>query len=63
MSYKDTKSVACGSCEGDATVYGDFATGDPIKDPYMDYVYHPAKDELLKINHLYCNECGEEQWS
>jgi|6_EtaG_2_1085325.scaffolds.fasta_scaffold51576_2 hypothetical protein len=63
VSYKDTKQISCGSCDGIATVTGVFATGLPIKDPYMDYTYNPTKDELLKIKHLRCGECGFEQWS
>ena len=36
VSYKTTKTMACGSCDGTMDVYGVFATGLPVVDPYMD---------------------------
>ena len=63
VGYFKTITTSCGDCGGDAKLEGFFSNGTPIHDPYMDSTYRPIKDELLKIGHIKCSDCGSEQWS
>ena len=59
-----TITTSCGDCGGNnAKLTGFFSNGSSIHDPHMDSTYRPTKGELLKIDHLKCNDCGSEQWS
>ena len=63
VGYDKKTKFACGDCGSSAKIHGFFSNGSPIYDPHMDYNYYPKKDELLKIYHIKCNDCGFEQWS
>ena len=63
VGYDKTITTSCGDCDGDAKLTGFFSNGTPIYDPYTDSSYRPLEDELLKIDHIKCADCGAEQWS
>ena len=63
VGYNKTITTSCGDCGGDAKLEGFFSNGTPIHDPYTDSTYRPLEDELLKIGHIKCSDCGSEQWS
>jgi len=62
VGYEKTVSHPC-HCGSDAKLSGFFSNGSAIHDPYMDYTYTPEDGELLKIHHIKCETCKNEQWS